>query len=77
MYIKNDYDFEDLKNTVWSGAKHTVQKVEAAGKEDALMEYLEEIFFNEIPDMGEVNDVLWHDHMELMDVLGIDEEEDE
>ena len=77
MYIKDDYGFEDLKDAVWSGAKNTMEKVEAAGKEGLLMEHLEEIFFNEIPTITEVNDVLWHDHTELMDTLGIYDEEEE
>lgn len=74
MYIKDDYGFEDLKKAVWQGAEYTMKKVEEAGKEALLMEHLEEIFYNEVPTITEVNDVLWHDHMELMDTLGIDEE---
>ena len=77
MYIKDDYEFVDLKARVWSGANYTIEKVEEAGKEGLLMEHLEEVFYNEIPTITEVNDYLWHDHEYVMEAMEIGEEEDE
>jgi hypothetical protein len=45
MYIKKEYNFNDLKNTVWSGAIDTINTIEEHNKEDALMDLLEEMFF--------------------------------
>ena len=78
MYIKDDYDFDDLKKTVWSEAKKTVNKIDEAGKGDLLMSHLEELYMDEVPTLTMVNDLLWHDSEGvLMAVLGEDEEDEE
>lgn len=78
MYIKDDYNFEDLKKAVWSEAKKTVKKIDEAGKGDLLMSHLEELYMDEVPTLTTVNDLLWHDSEGvLMAVLGEDEEDEE
>jgi len=75
MYIKDDYGFEDLKNAVWQGAKNTVEKIDKAGKGEALMEFLEEIYSDGVPTLMQVNDLLWHDSGYVREtLLGEDEE---
>lgn len=77
MYIKIDYGFIDLKNHSWSGAISTLEKIEEAGKEDELMELLEEVFEYEIPTDTEVNDLLWFEDEYIFEQLDIKDEEDE
>lgn len=80
MYIKQDMDFNDLMNNCWSGAIDTLKTIEEHDKEDALMEHLEEIFesyFDNVPDMAEVNDYLWFDDEAIFEALGISESEEE
>lgn len=81
MYIKNDMDFNDLMNNCWSGALDTLKKVEEKGKQDELIQHLEEVFetyFDKIPTMTAVNDYLWFDWENIFEYLGIsDNEEDE
>ena len=69
MYIKEDYDFNDLMNNCWSGAKETLKVIEENGKEDAFMELLEMTFTE--PTMTEVNDYLRFEDNYIYDVLGI------
>ena len=77
MYIKDDYNFENLKNTVWQGAKYTVNKIDEAGKGDLLMDHLQEIFGEEeVPTITEVNDYLWHDSEHALAAVLPEEEED-
>lgn len=76
MYIKDDYGFEDLKKAVWQGAKNTVKKVEEAGKEEQFMEFLEDMYAEEVPTLSQVNDYLWHDHTVVMEYMGIGEDEE-
>lgn len=73
MYIKKDFGFEELKDNSWSGAVDTLDDIEKAGKEDELMELLEEVFFDEIPTDTEVNDYLWFERDEIYSNLGLNE----
>lgn len=79
MYIKKEIDFEDLRNICWCGAIDTLNTIEENGKEDWLIDLLEDVFWDEIPTDTEVNDFLWFDTATIFDVLNIaeDEEEDE
>lgn len=82
MYIKKDFGFEELKDNSWSGAVDTLDDIEKAGKEDELMELLEQVFFDEIPTDTEVNDYLWFERDEIYSNLGLNangelEEEEE
>lgn len=76
MYIKVDYGFRELKNNSWSGAVTTLEKIEEAGKEEELMNFLEEEFV-ETPTDTEVNDLLWFEDEYIFEQLGIKDEEDE
>lgn len=80
MYIKKDFNFYDLQENCWSGAIDTLKTIEEHDKEDELMAHLEEIFesyFDNVPDMTEVNDYLWFDDEAIFECLGISETEEE
>ena len=76
MYIKKDLDFEDLRDECWSGAVDTIETIEDKGKENELMELLEN-YFDDTPTMTEVNDLLWFESEYIFDELGINEDDDE
>lgn len=76
MYIKKDMDFNDLKENCWSGAVDTLRTVEENGKEEDLMQYIEEAF-DDCPELTSVNDLLWFDSESIFEALGISEEEEE
>ena len=69
MYIKVDYDFNDLMDNCWSGAEETLKVIEENGKEDAFMELLEMTFT--APTLTEVNDFLRFNDNYIYDTLGI------
>lgn len=77
MYIKQDMDFNDLMNNCWSGAIDTLKTIEENDKEDELMTHLEEMYYDEIPSMTEINDYLWFEPETIFECLGISETEDE
>ena len=74
MEIKKEVSFEELVRGSWSGAVDTLETVMEHGKEDELMDLMEEVF-QETPTETEVNDFLWFDTEYIFDVLGIEEEE--
>ena len=74
MYVKIEMDdFRTLKNNSWSGALDTLKDIEEADKEDELMYFLEEIFYDTTPTETEVNDFLWHERDYIYENLGLDE----
>ena len=78
MWIKKEYDYNDLKENSWSEAVNTLRRIEEANKEEELMNFLEDIFYKNIPSDTDVNDLLWFDSELIYESLGItDEDEDE
>lgn len=79
MWIKKEYDYNELRNNSWSGAERTLDRIEEANKEEELMNLLEDIFNENIPTDRELNNFLWVDDDYIYESLGIlvDNEDDE
>ena len=77
MYIKKDYDFYDLLDECWSGAVDTLKTIQKEDKENELMNFLEECFFEENPDLTAINDFLWFEEDYIFEVLEIKKEDEE
>lgn len=77
LTIKQEIDFNDLKDMVWSGAVDTIQRVEDEQKQDSLMDLLNEVFLEELPDITKINDYLWFESDDIYEYLGISSDEDE
>lgn len=71
MWIKQDYDFRDLKNNCWGQAIKILEEISDANKEDALMNYLEDIYYDDMPTLTEVNDLLAYDWERVFEDIGI------
>lgn len=71
MEIKQDMDFGDLENLCWGQARMILDEISDAGKEDALMSYLEDIFYKDIPTLTEVNDILAYDWENVYKDIGM------
>ena len=77
MYIKKDYDFYDLLDACWSGAVDTLKTIQEKNKENELMNFLEECFSEETPDLTSINDFLWFEKDYIFEVLKIKKEDEE
>ena len=72
--IREVNDFWTLKENSWSGALDTLKDIEDAGKEEELMNFLEETFAcGNVPTETDVNDFLWFEREYIYDFLGLDE----
>ena len=71
MEIKQDMDFRDLEKNCWGQAVDILKEISDADKEDALMNYLEEIYYDEIPTLTEINDVLAYDWENVYKDIGM------
>lgn len=76
MWIKQEYDYNYLKKNSWSGALNTLRRIEEANKEEELMNFLEDIFYENIPSDIEVNDLLWFEPEMIYESLGISDEDE-
>lgn len=71
MEVKQDMDFDDLRKNCWGQAVDILDEIEKADKENALMSYLEDIYYDDIPTLTEINDLLAYDWEKLYEDIGI------
>lgn len=71
-------DFYALKEASWSGAIYTLNEIEEKGKEDELIDYLNDIISSYYNGMEEtkLNDFLWFDSDTIYEDLGIAQNEE-
>ena len=67
-------DFYALADMVWSGATDTIADIQNANKEDEFMNFLEDVFCDEVPTDTAVNDFIWHDRDCIYENLGLTED---
>lgn len=72
MYIKKEYDFNELEKNSWSGAISTLEIIKKNNKEEELMQLLEDVFCDNIPNETEVNDFLRFDDEYIFESLEIE-----
>ena len=74
MEIKKEINgFYELADMVWSGAVDTIADIQNANKETEFMNFLEEVFCDEIPTDTEVNDFIWFERDYIYESLGLTE----
>lgn len=75
MYINvttsNDMDFDDIYRNAWGGAVDTLNTISNEGKEDDLMELLDELYPDGV-DETELNDFLAFEDDYIFQNLDID-----
>ena len=76
MVVRNFDLASDYKP--WSGAVNTWEKIVDAGKVEELEGHFEDMYPDGVDSVTAINDDLWFNDEEILDYLGIaDEEEDE
>lgn len=76
MRVAKELDFWRLQEESWE-CDDVLDAIADADKEDALMDLLEEVFYDNVPTMTEVNDLLRFDSEWVLETLGIDSEDEE
>ena len=75
MVVRNFDLASDYKP--WSGAAKTQEKIVDAGKVEELEGYFEEMYPDGVDSVTAINDDLWFNDEEILDYLGIDDEEED
>ena len=68
--VKQNMDFYDIRKSAWGQAVEVLDEIYKAGLQNALMEYLEDIF-NEGVDIVELNDLLSYDWAWVYSQIGM------
>lgn len=76
MRIAREFDFWMLREECWD-CDDVLDAVENADMEDALIYFLEETFYDRVPTLTEVNDLLRFDGDWVLECLGIELEEED
>ena len=77
MRVCEEISFNDLCNRCWSGATNTLETIQENDYEDELMNFLEEEFYDEVPTLTAINDLLWFDSEYVFERIGLDLTEDD
>lgn len=76
MFVKNEIaDFEAIEVMAWSGAIQVCQEIIRQGRESEAMRLIEEEFLEEIPTETQLNDFVWFELGDIMNLWNDDEEE--
>lgn len=75
--VKEEVNAYDLGDRLWSGGLTTWKTIQEHNKEEEAVAYLNEIFGcdEESPDITSINDVLWFDSEQVLEALGISDED--
>ena len=77
MYIKKYMDWNDIKENSWAGAVQVIEEIEKQGREEEAMSLISEVFYDEVPDETQVNDFIWFDLADMMNLYDDEDDEDD
>lgn len=73
--------WQELFRNSWSGALDTLREIEKQGREEEALNILEELFeptvWGELPSETDVNDYIWFELADDMNLYGYNDDEDE
>ena len=74
LTVRKEMNFDslyELYDESWSGARDTLDEIIKQGREEEAMQIIEETFSDEIPTDTQVNDFIW---FELEDIMNLYDE---
>ena len=63
-----------LHSLCWDGAKEVISQVIEEGKSTDFIFLLEQYFWGKLPTMGELNDFIWFDVPETLNLYNVEED---
>ena len=69
--VKEEVTAYELGERLWQGGLETWKEIEEADKEGEAMQYISEVFCDRVPDIMEINDLLWMDRDNLFEAIGM------
>ena len=60
--------FETIMNNSWSGAKEVCREIYRQHKSGEAMSIIEEIFYDTTPTITQLNDFIWFELADIMDL---------
>lgn len=75
MFVKVEVDWSYIQSNSWSGARDVVREVEAQGRALEALYFIETYLGETLPTETELNDFIWFELADLMNLYGDREEE--
>ena len=72
-YTNHIEDFKDLEWLCWGQATNILQEIYDNDLEEELMEYLSELFADDMPTLTELNDYISYEWEEIYKAIGLKE----
>ena len=73
--------WQELYRNSWAGALDTLHEIEEQGREEEALDILEDLFdpavWGRVPSETEVNDYIWFNLADAMNLYGDDDEDEE
>lgn len=69
--VRKEYEFENIRDILensWDGAKDTLEEVIEQGRENEAMQIIEDAFFESTPTLTQLNDFIWFELPEIMNL---------
>lgn len=78
MFVKTEInDFNEVAKMAWAGAVQVCQEIINQDREAEAMALIEEIFAESIPSATELNDFIWFELGDMMDLWDAEEDTEE
>ena len=69
--------FETIMNNSWSGAKEVCREIYKQHRSEDAFDIIEEIFYDDKPDITKLNDFIWFDLPDIMHLYEDSAEDDD
>ena len=73
--VKEEVTAYELGERLWQGGLEIWKQIEEANKEEEAIQYMSEVFCDRVPDIMEINDLLWMDWETLFEAIGMADKE--
>ena len=78
MFVKTEIDdFKAIAAMAWSGAVQVCQEIIMQNRENEAMCLIEEIFAETMPTDTQLNDFIWFELGDLMNLWGIEDDDED
>ena len=78
MVVKNEINnFYEIADMAWSGAIQVCQEIIGQHRENEAMCLIEEIFAETMPTAVQLNDFIWFELGDLMNLWGIEDDDED
>ena len=77
MFVKVEADWSYIQSNSWSGARDVVKEIERQGRSLEALCFIESYVGDSLPTETALNDFIWFELADIMDLYGDSDEDEE